>query len=113
MGFVQASAMALREATSAAPIDLLEPLMSFEIETPSEFASGIIADLNARRAEVEGVESVGPLRTVRGKVALAQMFGYASAVRSLSQGRASFSMVPSGTRLVAEHELASRGLLWG
>jgi len=113
LGFVQAAAIALREATSAASIDLLEPMMAFEIEAPSEFASGIIADLNARRAEVEGVESAGSLRVIHGKVALAQMFGYSTAVRSLSQGRASFSMVPAGHQVVPEHELASRGLTWG
>ncbi|MCC7011938.1 MAG: elongation factor G [Planctomycetes bacterium] len=113
LGFVQAAAIALREATSRAPVDLLEPWMAFEIETPSEFASGIIADLNARRAEVESVESSGSLRVVRGRVALAQMFGYSTAVRSLSQGRASFSMVPSGLAVVPEQELAERGLTWG
>jgi elongation factor G len=112
MGFVQAAAIAWRVASEAAPIDLLEPLMAFEIETPSEFSSGIIADLNARRALVEHVESAGVLRLVRGKVALAQMFGYSTAVRSLSQGRASFSMSPAGVSVVPEHELAARGLVW-
>ena len=110
LGFVQAAVMALREASEHLPIDLLEPLMAFEVETPAEFSSGIIADLNARRAEVESVESAGNLRIVRGKVALARMFGYSTAVRSLSQGRASFSMVPAGFRPVPESELAERGL---
>ncbi len=111
-GFVHAAAIALREASEAAEIDLLEPLMSFEIEGPSEFSSGILADLNARRAEVTGVESAGPLRIVRGTVALSAMFGYATAVRSLSQGRASFSMLPAGFRTVPEGELVARGLVW-
>jgi elongation factor G len=110
LGFVQAAVMALREATERLPIEILEPWMAFEVESPAEFASGIIADLNARRAEVESVESAGNLRIVRGNVALARMFGYSTAVRSLSQGRASFSMVPSGFRPVPEPELAERGL---
>jgi elongation factor G len=112
IGFVQAAAIALREATQAAPIDLLEPVMAFEIETPSEFSSGILADLNARRAEVQRVESQGALRVVAGLVPLSAMFGYATAVRSLSQGRASFSMTPAGFQVVPEQELAARGLSW-
>ena len=83
-----------------------------EIQSPSEFTSGIIADLNARRAEVSGVEVQGPLRLVSGCVPLAHMFGYATAVRSLSQGRASFSMQPAGFRVVPPEELAARGLTW-
>jgi len=108
--FVQAALMALREAAQALELDLLEPRMGYEVETPAEFSSGILADLNARRAEVESVESAGALRIVRGKVALARMFGYSTAVRSLSQGRASFSMLPAGFCPVPESELAERGL---
>ena len=111
--FVQAALMTLREAALALEIDLLEPRMAFEVETPAEFSSGILADLNARRAEVESVESAGALRVVRGKVALARMFGYSTAVRSLSQGRASFSMLPAGFCPVPEAELAERGLTFG
>ena len=87
--------------------------MAFEIQTPAEFASGIIADLNARRAEVGGVEADGGLRHGLGHgPALAQMFGYSTAVRSLSQGRASFSMQPAGFRVVPPEELEARGLVW-
>jgi len=112
MAFVQAANQALREALEAAAVKLLEPLMSFEIQTPAEFSSGIIADLNARRAELTEVESEGALRTLHGTVALSKMFGYSTAVRSLSQGRAGFSMSPAGHREVAEEELAARGLVW-
>ena len=108
--FVQAALMALRAAAEALEIDLLEPRMAFEVETPAEFSSGILADLNSRRAEVESVESAGALRVVRGKVALARMFGYSTAVRSLSQGRASFSMLPAGFCPVPGSELQERGL---
>jgi len=112
MAFLQAANQALREALEGAAVRLLEPLMSFEIQTPAEFSSGIIADLNARRAELTEVESEGALRTLHGTVALSKMFGYSTAVRSLSQGRAGFSMSPAGHREVPEEELAARGLVW-
>ena len=112
MAFVQAANLALREALEGAAVRLLEPLMSFEIQTPAEFASGIIADLNARRATLTDVGSEGAIRTLYGTVALSKMFGYSTAVRSLSQGRAGFSMSPAGHREVAEEELAARGLVW-
>jgi elongation factor G len=110
--FTQAAATALRKALDVAEVDLLEPLMAFEVQTPAEFTSGIIADLNARKAEVGGVEVSGPLRLVTGTVPLSQMFGYSTAVRSLSQGRASFSMQPAGYRVVPPEELEARGLTW-
>ncbi len=112
VAFVQAATLALRRAMQEAQVDLLEPVMCFEIRTPPEFTSGIIADLNARRAEVSGLGVEELLRTVCGTVPLAQMFGYATAVRSLSQGRASFSMEPAGFRAVPEEELVARGLVW-
>ena len=110
IGFVQAAQAALRQAMGEAQVDLLEPLMAFEIQTPAEFASGVIADLNGRRAEVEGVEARQDARTVTGRVPLAKMFGYSTAVRSLSQGRASFSMQPAGFAPVPEEEWEARGL---
>ncbi len=112
LGFVQAASQALRNALAASEVGLFEPLMAFEIQTPAEFASGIIADLNARKAEVGEVLSEGGFRTIRGSVPLSQMFGYSTAVRSLSQGRAGFSMTPAGLRHVPESELEARGLVW-
>jgi elongation factor G len=112
MAFTQAANMALRAALEAAEVVLVEPLMTFEIQTPSEFSSGIIADLNSRRAEVADVQAEGPLRTIGGTVPLSLMFGYSTAVRSLSQGRAGFSMHPAGYRRVPAEELAARGLVW-
>jgi elongation factor G len=104
--------LALRQALSAARVDLLEPVMSFEITAPAEFMSGIIAELNASRANIaeHGVE--GDQRTVRGRVPLFRMFGYSTTLRSLSQGRASFSLEPRGFAPVPEGELAARGLVW-
>ncbi len=112
MAFTQAANQALKEALDAAAVTLLEPLMSFEIQTPAEFSSGIIADLNGRRAELTEVESEGAIRTLHGTVALSKMFGYSTVVRSLSQGRAGFSMSPAGHRAVPDEELAARGLVW-
>ncbi|MFN0009394.1 MAG: EF-Tu/IF-2/RF-3 family GTPase, partial [Planctomycetota bacterium] len=112
IAFVQAANAALREAMSAGQVALFEPLMSFEIQAPAEFASGIIADLNSRRAEVREVQSDGTLRAIHGTVPLSKMFGYSTAVRSLSQGRAGFSMEPAGFREVPEGELEERGLVW-
>jgi elongation factor G len=112
LGFVQAAVQALRQATSESAVDLLEPVMRFEIQVPEEFTSGILADLNARRAEVESVGVEERLQTVAGTVPLVHMFGYATAVRSLSQGRASYTLRPAGFRAVPEEELAPRGLVW-
>jgi elongation factor G len=112
MGFVQAASQALRAALEPSEIALLEPWMRFEIQSPNEFASGILADLNARKAEVEDMSSEGAFRTIVGTVALSKMFGYSTAIRSLSQGRAGFSMTPSGHRRVPEDELEGRGLVW-
>ena len=112
MAFIQAASQALRKALDEATVELIEPLMSFEIETPAEFSSGIIADLNSRRAELAGVDAEGDLRRVSGTVPLAHMFGYSTAVRSLSQGRAGFSMKPAGFRPVPPDELEARGLTW-
>jgi elongation factor G len=112
VAFAQAAMFALREALAQAKVLVLEPRMAFEIEAPEEFSSGIIADLGSRRAEVGDVHAVGALRTIAGKVPLAQMFGYSTVVRSLSQGRASFLMSPAGFTPVPSDELEARGLTW-
>ena len=110
--YAQAATSALGQALRDAPACLLEPRMSFEVQTPEAFSSGIIADLAARRAVVGEVLAEGDLRTITGTVALGQMFGYSTAVRSLSQGRAGFSLTPAGFVEVPEEELQARGLSW-
>ena len=110
--FAMAGTQALRQALAAAEVELLEPRMAFDIQSPEEFASGIIADLGARHAEVGEVVSEGESRSVRGQVPLLHMFGYSTVVRSLSQGRASFVMTPSGYQPVSREEQLSRGLVW-
>ena len=110
LGFVQAALQALRQATTAAAVEVLEPIMRFEVESPEVCTSAILADLNARRATVEHVGVEERLQSISGQVPLAQMFGYASSVRSQSQGRASHSMRPAGFRAIPEAELEARGL---
>jgi elongation factor G len=92
---VQAAANdAVRKALDAAGIVLLEPIMKLEIVTPDQFLGNIQADLNARRAIINSSHRNGDLCVLEAHAALSQMFGYSTQVRSLSQGRASYSMEP-------------------
>ncbi|MDO4539885.1 MAG: elongation factor G [Syntrophomonadaceae bacterium] len=90
--FKVAASMAIKEALSKANPILLEPLMDIEIVSPDEYMGDIIADLNARRGRVLGFEENRDSRIIRGEIPLAETFGYATGLRSSSQGRASFSM---------------------
>jgi elongation factor G len=112
-GALQAVGSAWHDLLARLSVELHEPVMAFEVLTPSEYAGGVMGDLNARGAQMSEVHSEGLSTRVRGSVPLSGMFGYASAVRSLSQGRAGFSMRPQGTRPVPAHERASRGLNLG
>jgi elongation factor G len=87
-----AAARAFREATGQAGLILLEPVMRLEIVTPEEHTGEIIRDLGARRGRVEGMHPHGASRTIDALAPLRELFGYSTAVRSLSQGRASFTM---------------------
>jgi elongation factor G len=90
----EAAAVAVREALQAGGIVLLEPIMKLEVTTPDQFLGNIQADLNARRAMIVNSERRGHLSVLEAHVSLAQMFGYSTQVRSLSQGRATYSMEP-------------------
>jgi len=96
MAFKLASSMAFKEAMKKASPYLLEPIMKIEVITPEEYMGEIIGDLNARRGKIFTMESKGKLNYIRGTVPLAEMFGYATVLRSLSQGRASYNMEPHG-----------------
>jgi elongation factor G len=111
-GFVQAASQALRAALAQGEVALLEPVMAFEIGAPSEAMSAIIGDLNAKQAEIRDLTAEGDWRRVEGSVPLFHVFGYATTLRSLSQGRASFVLTPAGFRRVPEEDLATRGLAW-
>ncbi|MDA1214851.1 MAG: TetM/TetW/TetO/TetS family tetracycline resistance ribosomal protection protein, partial [Planctomycetota bacterium] len=90
----QAAQAAAYKALNEAGIVLLEPVMKLEVVTPDQFLGNIQADLNARRAIIHNSEHRGDLCVLTAEAALAQMFGYSTQVRSLSQGRASYSMEP-------------------
>ncbi|MDR3211700.1 MAG: elongation factor G [Planctomycetota bacterium] len=97
---------ALREALGRSNPTLYEPMMSLEVTTPEEFLGRIIHDLNGRRAEIGAVGQHGELRQVTARVALSEMFGYATVVRGLSTGRASYSLEPCAYSQVARNRLA-------
>src|SRR6185312_7765069 len=95
MAFEIAGSMAFKEGVKRAKPVLLEPVMKFEVVTPDDYMGTIIGDLQSRRAYVQYNEQRGNVRSIRGTVPLASMFGYATKVRSLSHGRASFNFTPS------------------
>jgi len=92
MAFKIAGSMALREAVLKASPVLLEPKMKVEVEVPEDFLGDVMGDLNSRRGGIEGMNSEGGIAKVTAKVPLAEMFGYATDIRSKTQGRGIFSM---------------------
>jgi elongation factor G len=92
MAFKVAGSLAVKDAFSKADPVILEPIMKVEVLMPEQFMGDVIGDLNSRRGHVEGVESRGSTQVVRAFVPLAQMFGYVTDLRSMSQGRATSSM---------------------
>jgi elongation factor G len=90
--FKIAGSMAFKEGMKRATPRLLEPVMSVEVVTPEEYLGDVIGNLNGRRGRVEHLEPVGGSQSVRASVPLAEMFGYATDLRSMSQGRATFTM---------------------
>jgi len=86
--------LALREAIAQAQTIVLEPVMTLEVRTPDDCLGGIMKDLGSRRAEIQETELLAGFAVVRGLVPLAEMFGYSTQMRSLTQGRGSFSMEP-------------------
>ena len=92
MAFKMAAFMAMRDGIRKAKPVILEPIMLVEITTPNEFLGDIIGDLNSRRAHIEGIEGRDEASAVRGLVPLAETFGFAGDLRSVSQGRTSYTM---------------------
>jgi elongation factor G len=90
--FKIAGSMAFKEAMRRAGPKLLEPLMAVEVVTPEEYLGDVMGDLNSRRGRVEGLEPRGNAQVVKAKVPLSEMFGYATDLRSTTQGRATFTM---------------------
>jgi len=92
MAFKIAGSMAVKDAFGKADPTILEPIMRVEVTMPTEFMGDVIGDLNSRRGQIEGIESRSGTEVVRSFVPLAQMFGYVTDLRSMSQGRATSSM---------------------
>jgi elongation factor G len=92
MAFHIAGSMALKAGVQKASPVLLEPMMKVEVTTPEEFMGDVIGDLSSRRGHIEGMEPRGNSQAVRAQVPLAEMFGYATDLRSATQGRATYSM---------------------
>ncbi|VGO20553.1 elongation factor G [Pontiella sulfatireligans] len=94
MAFRSAAVMALRAAVGNSKPVLLEPIMLLEIETPEEHLGDVMGDLNSRRGRVREIKATNDLQIVQADVPLAEVFGYATSLRSLTKGRASYSMEP-------------------
>ncbi len=92
MAFKIAGSMAFKEAARKATPILLEPIMSVEVVTPEEYMGDVIGDLSSRRGKIEGMEQRGSAQVIRAQVPLAEMFGYATDLRSRTQGRATYTM---------------------
>lgn len=95
LAFKMAGIFAFKEAARKADLILLEPVMKVEVTTPDEYQGDILGDLNRRRGKVQNMETKGNATFVHAHVPLSEMFGYATAIRSLSKGRAAYSMEPS------------------
>jgi elongation factor G len=102
MAFRIAGSMALQEAARKAGVKLLEPIMDVEVTTPEEYMGDVIGDLNSRRGKVEGMTQRGNSQVIRAQVPMSEMFGYATDLRSKTQGRANYSMQFSSYQDVPE-----------
>ncbi len=100
VAFRTAAVMALREGAKAASPALLEPVMDLEVITPDEHLGDLLGDINSRRGQVHEVVAHEGGQIIRATVPLAELFGYATAIRSLSRGRASYSMQPKSFEVV-------------
>ncbi len=102
MAFKIAGSMALHEGMKKAHPVLLEPIMKVEVYVPEEYMGEILGDLSSRRAKIEHMEPQGGVQAIKSHVPLATMFGYATTMRSLTQGRANYNMAPSHYEQVPE-----------
>ncbi|CAB5516303.1 Elongation factor G [Achromobacter anxifer] len=113
--FKMAGSMAFKEGMRRADPVLLEPMMQVEVETPEDFTGNVMGDLSSRRGMVQGMEDIagGGGKLVRAEVPLAEMFGYSTSLRSLTQGRATYSMefkhYAEAPRQVAQEVMAAQG----
>jgi elongation factor G len=92
ISFLIAGSMAAKSLLTRGRPTLLEPVMKLEVVTPGEFLGDVLGDLGRRRGKIKNIEGVGDVQSVRAEIPLAESFGYANAIRSLTQGRASYTM---------------------
>jgi elongation factor G len=85
----------MKDAFAKAKPILMEPVMAVEVSSPEEYQGDLMGDISRRRGQIQKIESKNNLAVVRANVPLAEMFGYSTAIRTLSSGRASYSMTPS------------------
>ena len=102
VAFRTAAAMALKDVVMAAGPELIEPIMALEIVTPAEMLGDMMGDINARRGKVTEMTARGELQVVSAAVPLAELFGYSTVIRSLTKGRATYTMEPKGFDIVPE-----------
>ncbi len=95
IAFKIAGSMAFQDAVKQAQLVLLEPIMKVAVSTPSDFVGDVIGDLSSRRAQIQGTDQRGVFQVINALVPLAELQGYATALRSMSQGRANSFMEPS------------------
>jgi elongation factor G len=92
MAFKAATSNALNQCLRDANPVLLEPVMAVQVETPEDFTGDVMGSLTHRRGTIEGVEKQGQMEVISAKIPLIEMFGYTTSLRSLTQGRGSFTM---------------------
>ncbi|HON45667.1 MAG TPA: elongation factor G, partial [Planctomycetota bacterium] len=85
---------AVKEALEKAGYLLLEPIMKFQVQTPNTYMGDVISHIGSRRGEIQNVETHNDIQIISGKVPIAEMFGYADKLRSLTQGRGTYTMEP-------------------
>jgi elongation factor G len=107
LAFKMAGIFALKDAFNDAGPILLEPIMKVEVTTPDEYQGDLLGDINRRRGLIQGVDAKAGQTIVTAQVPLAEMFGYATAIRSLSKGRASYSMEPNNFQQVPNSVLTT------
>jgi elongation factor G len=95
MAFKAAASMALNDALRKGSSVLLEPIMRIEITVPENFLGDVIGDFNSKRGKIESIKPKGNVQAIKGFVPLAETFGYATALRSLTQGRGTYIMEPA------------------
>ena len=91
-GLKIAASMAIREVMNKGAAAILEPVMRVEVVTPEQYMGDVIGNLNSRRGQIQGMQPRGNAQVINAHVPLSEMFGYATDLRSLSQGRATFTM---------------------